>query len=87
MSVVTATVTVTCSVAELAHEKDFYRMFLAEQLQTRRMLELAGARVLKWMGRKDYPLAGSDHTWLIECEESVLTVLTLTCYNVKIFES
>ena len=84
MSVVAAVCTVESTLPAYVYECGPYEVFLAEQVNTRRVIEKLGATVVKWLGRTTYPSYGSAHTWAIECDEVALTALTLTCHRVTL---
>ena len=84
MSVVAAVCTVESTLPAYVYERVPYEVFLAEQVNTRRVIEKLGATVVKWLGRTTYPSYGSAHTWAIECDEVVLTALTLVCKSVTV---
>lgn len=87
MSVVAAVCTVESTLPALFLEEcGPYEVFLAEQVNTRRVIEKLGATVVKWLGRTTYPSYGSAHTWAIECDEVALTALTLVCKSVTLLE-
>ena len=86
MSVVAAVCTVESTLPAAAYESEPYEVFLAEQVNTRRVIEKLGATVVKWLGRTTYPSYGSAHKWAIECDEVALTALTLVCKSVTLLE-
>lgn len=86
MSVVTAVCTVESTLPADVYEREPYEVFLAEQVNTRRVIEKLGATVVKWLGRTTYPSYGSAHKWAIECDDSTLTALTLVCKSVTLLE-
>ena len=86
MSVVAAVCTVESTLPAAVYEREPYEVFLAEQVNTRRVIEKLGATVVKWLGRTTYPSHGSEHKWAIECDEVTLTALTLVCKSVTLLE-
>ena len=84
MSVVAVVCTVESTLPADVYKREPYEVFLAEQVNTRRVIEKLGATVVKWLGRTTYPSYGSAHTWAIECDEVTLTALTLTCRSVTV---
>ena len=86
MSVVAAVCTVESTLPAAVYEREPYEVFLAEQVNTRRVIEKLGATVVKWLGRTTYPSYNSAHQWVIECDEVALTALTLVCKSVTLLE-
>ena len=86
MSVVAAVCTVESTLPAAAYEREPYEVFLAEQVNTRRVIEKLGATVVKWLGRTFYLDNTSAHRWAIECDEVALTALTLVCKSVTLVE-
>ena len=86
MSVVAAVCTVESTLPAAVYDREPYEVFLAEQVNTRRVIEKLGATVVKWLGRTTYPSSGSAHKWAIECDEVALTALTLVCKSVTLLE-
>ena len=86
MSVVAAVCTVESTLPAAVYEREPFEVFLAEQVNTRRVIEKLGATVVKWLGRTTYPSYNSAHKWAVECDEGALTALTLVCKGVTLVE-